>query len=146
MGLIFLLLSLLADGFLPDFQAEIKQKYKPKPTEMMVEVNKWVCIFALAYAVCIGQVFEVIVFSIEHPLFAIHLLAVGLLGLVGQFFIYRMIKQFKQHFVPFVITTRKIFTVGISLVVYRHNTNAGQIGSILLVFLVVLYEFISELW
>lgn len=35
-GLFVLLLSLLADGFLPDFQAEIKSKFNPKPTEMMV--------------------------------------------------------------------------------------------------------------
>ena len=28
-GLIFLVVSLLADGFLPDFQAEIKEKFKP---------------------------------------------------------------------------------------------------------------------
>lgn len=28
-GLVFLLISLLADGFLPDFQAEIKERYNP---------------------------------------------------------------------------------------------------------------------
>lgn len=36
LGLLCLLVSLLADGFLPDFQAEIKEKYKPEPTVMMV--------------------------------------------------------------------------------------------------------------
>jgi hypothetical protein len=35
-GLALLLASLLADGFLPDFQAEIKEKFKPGPTEMML--------------------------------------------------------------------------------------------------------------
>lgn len=34
-GFVVLFISLLADGFLPDFQAEIKSKYNPKPTEMM---------------------------------------------------------------------------------------------------------------
>lgn len=28
-GLVLLFVSLLADGFLPDFQAEIKEKFKP---------------------------------------------------------------------------------------------------------------------
>ena len=30
-GIILLVVSLLADGFLPDFQAEIKSEYKPLP-------------------------------------------------------------------------------------------------------------------
>jgi drug/metabolite transporter (DMT)-like permease len=31
MGIALLLASLMADGFLPDFQAQIKSEYKPKP-------------------------------------------------------------------------------------------------------------------
>ncbi len=69
----------------------------------------------------------------------------SLLSSVGQIFVYRMIKQFKQHFVPFVITTRKIFTVGLSIIVYRHATNVWQILGLFLVFAIVTYEFVSEL-
>lgn len=35
-GLLLLLASLMSDGFLPDFQAEVKEKFKPAPTEMML--------------------------------------------------------------------------------------------------------------
>lgn len=35
-GLLLLLASLLSDGFLPDFQASVKEKFKPAPTEMML--------------------------------------------------------------------------------------------------------------
>jgi len=69
----------------------------------------------------------------------------GILSTIGQMFVYRMIKQFKQHFVPFVITTRKIFTVGLSIIVYKHATNVWQILGLILVFGVVKYEFVSEL-
>jgi hypothetical protein len=55
-----------------------------------------------------------------HPLFGIHILGMGILSTFGQMFVYRMIKQFKQHFVPFVITTRKIMTVGLSIIYYHH--------------------------
>jgi len=44
----------------------------------------------------------------------------GVLSTIGQIFVYIMIKQFKQHFAPFVITTRRIFTVGLSIIYYRH--------------------------
>lgn len=63
----------------------------------------------------------------------------GVLALAGQMFVYRMIKQFKQHFVPFVITTRKIFTVGLSIVFYNHETNFMQVMGIITVFGIVAY-------
>ena len=56
-----------------------------------------------------------------------------------------MIKSFKQHIVPFVITTRKVFTVCISLVFYKHKTHMGQMIRIMIVLGVVIYEFYSEL-
>jgi drug/metabolite transporter (DMT)-like permease len=55
----------------------------------------------------------------------------------GQFFVYRMIKQFKQHFVPFTISSRKILTVGISIVFYGHATNWKQILGISIVLFTV---------
>jgi drug/metabolite transporter (DMT)-like permease len=55
----------------------------------------------------------------------------------GQFFIYRMIKQFKQHFVPFTISSRKILTATISIVFYGHKTNWIQILGICIVLFTV---------
>jgi drug/metabolite transporter (DMT)-like permease len=69
----------------------------------------------------------------------------GILSTIGQMVVYRMIKQFKQHFVPFVITTRKIITVGLSILYFHHETNWGQIVGIIIVFFIVTYEFVSEL-
>lgn len=56
-----------------------------------------------------------------------------------------MIKQFKQHIVPFVITTRKILTIFISILYYHHPTTWLQIVGVIVVFLTVIYEFASEL-
>ena len=61
-------------------------------------------------------------------------------------FVYRMIKQFKQHIVPFVITTRKIFTVVISIVFYNHPTTMMQIIAIVIVFASASYEYLSEIY
>lgn len=51
-GVLLLVFSLLCDGFLPDFQAEIKTKYKPTAMEMFQQINKWKTILSLLYAVC----------------------------------------------------------------------------------------------
>ncbi len=69
----------------------------------------------------------------------------SVLAFIGQIFIYRMIKQFKQHIVPFVVTTRKFVTVGLNLVYFNHLIGLGQIIGIILVFIITTYEFITEL-
>lgn len=74
-----------------------------------------------------------------------HILLMGLLATTGQIFVYWMIKHFKQHIVPFVITTRKITTSGLSLLVYGHETSWGQVGSIVGILLVVGWEFAEEI-
>ena len=81
----------------------------------------------------------------QHHRFFFNIILMGVLNTTGQIFVYRMIKQFKQHFPPFVITTRKIFTVGLSLIWFNHETNIIQITGVILVFAMVTYEFVSEL-
>lgn len=111
--------------------------------EMMTDTNKWVCLLSIVYSFLIGEGFYVVNFIFNHPLFGAHILGMAILSTIGQMFVYRMIKQFKQHFVPFIITTRKIITVGLSLIYYHHETNIMQIVGILLTFSVVFYEFVS---
>ena len=74
-----------------------------------------------------------------HPMFVIHLIALSVLSALGQFVVYTMIKQFKQHIVPFVITTRKIFTVVISIIYYQHKTSAIQLIGMVLVIAAVVF-------
>jgi UDP-galactose transporter B1 len=136
---------MLADGFLPDFQAQIKAEYKPQPTEMMEQINKWVAIislFSMAFSLTALNAF---VYTFEHPMFFLHLLAMSFLSCAGQFFVYRMIKQFKQHIVPFIITTRKIFTIVLSIFFYSHKTTNVQMIGVFIVFAAVFFEFGSEL-
>jgi drug/metabolite transporter (DMT)-like permease len=111
--------------------------------QMMTEINKWVTIICFAATVLTLQIVDILAFIYTHNLFIVHLLANGVLSTLGQMFVYRMIKQFKQHFVPFVVTTRKILTVGLSIIYFQHDTNIAQIIGIILVFCIVTYEFVS---
>ncbi len=69
----------------------------------------------------------------------------GSTGSVGQMIVYWMIKLFKQHIVPFTITTRKLATVLISIIFFGHTTTLFQFIGIVLVFVVVIIEFTYEL-
>ena len=59
--------------------------------------------------------------------------------------VYWMIKLFKQHIVPFTITTRKLATVLISILFFGHSTTLFQFLGIILVFVVVIIDFTYEL-
>jgi uncharacterized membrane protein len=106
---------------------------------MMTEINKWVTIICFAASIVTMQIGDILIFIYTHNLFIIHLLANGVLSTLGQMFVYRMIKQFKQHFVPFVVTTRKILTVGLSIIYFNHETNLVQVLGIILIFCIVTY-------
>lgn len=143
LGVILLVISLVADGFLPDFQAAIKSEFHPRPMEMFEHINKWVTILSFTYAVVSGQFKLAINFNNRHPQIATDFFILSILTTIGQVFVYRMIKQFKQHIVPFVITTRKIFTVVISIIFYGHETSVLQYGAIALIFCTASYEYLS---
>lgn len=83
------------------------------------------------------------IYTFYHPLFVVHLLSLSILSALGQFVVYTMIKLFKQHIVPFIITTRKILTVLISIVYYHHKTSIVQLSGMSLVIGAVVYEFAS---
>jgi UDP-galactose transporter B1 len=72
-----------------------------------------------------------------------HMLALSITGAIGQMFVYWMINYFRQHVVPFVITTRKLLTVGISIIYFNHEVTFMQIIGIILVFGIICYDFIG---
>jgi drug/metabolite transporter (DMT)-like permease len=112
---------------------------------MLVEINKWCAILSLAYCILTGNFMSFIDFSWSHPLFVVHLLSMAVLSFIGHIFIYKMIKEFRQHIVPFVITTRKIISVGISMMYFHHPSSPIQIVCIFVVLSTTLYEFLREI-
>lgn len=69
----------------------------------------------------------------KHSYFFTTLTVFSLIGFVGQIFIYRLIKQFKQHIVPVVVTVRKIVSVFINILYFGHETSLLQLGGMAIV-------------
>jgi hypothetical protein len=65
-GAIFLLVSLLGDGFLPDLQAEIKSKFKPSAIEMYYHINRSTVLVAIVYATISFQSLYIYDFVTTH--------------------------------------------------------------------------------
>ena len=58
--------SLLEDGLLPDFQAEIKAQFKPTALEMYYHINKSTTLIAIAYCISSFQVAYIFNFITSH--------------------------------------------------------------------------------
>lgn len=81
----------------------------------------------------------------RHSGYAAELFLFSFLTVLGQLFVYRIIKQFKQHIVPFIITSRKIASILISVFLVGHTYNMWQFVGVIIIFLAVSYEFKGEL-
>lgn len=143
-GIILILVSLMADGFLPDFQAVIKTVYKPPAIVMLEMVNKWATIICLIFTISTGHLVPVINFILTHDKLVTDLILIGILSAVGQFFVYYLCNVFKQHIVPLIVGTRKIFTVALSIAYYGHDISIPQILGLFIVLGISLFEFFAE--
>ena len=134
----------MSDGFFPDFQAVVKSVYKPHAIVLLGNVNKWAAIICLVFSVVTGHFIPMVSFALSHRDLMIDLLLIGSLSFVGQIFIYYLQNIFKQHIVPLIVGTRKIFTVGLSIIYFNHNISPMQLIGLVIVLGISLYEFKSE--
>jgi UDP-galactose transporter B1 len=80
----------------------------------------------------------------SHPQFSIDIIILSFAGFFGQIFQYKILKAFQQHMVPFIMSTRKMITVGLSIIYFGHDTSLGQVLGLAIVFIAAIYEFIKS--
>ena len=85
-----------------------------------------------------------VLFISNHRKVFYDLAIISVLATAGQMFIYRIVREFRQHMVPFIISTRKIFTVAISILYYGHQISSMQLVGVIMVLSISFYEFFSE--
>ena len=96
-------------------------------------------------AIIQGSLKDQIAFCADHPAVLIDILAAGALQVLGQVSIYYVIANFKQHIFPLISTTRKVLTVLLSIIIFKHGLNMWQVVSIILVFGGLAYELYEEI-
>jgi UDP-galactose transporter B1 len=85
-------------------------------------------------------------FCKSHPYVIVDIVLIGLLQVLGQVSIYFIVLNFKQHIFPLVSTTRKVFTVLLSIFIFNHKMNGYQWMALILVFGGMGYELVDELY
>jgi len=142
-GIIAILISLFCDGFLGTTQGEVKKKFNPSQWDQMESLNKWAGLICCTVAVVSFQMGGFVKFVVQYPLVIKDLALLAILGTFGQVFIFYTIANFSPLILSIVTTTRKFFTVLMSIVMYNHEVNLYQWMAIGLVFAGVFIEMLS---
>lgn len=100
----------------------------------MFTVNLMTALICIASIVLKGDLIDSIMFCNSHPMAIIDIGLIGLLQVLGQISIYFIVLNFKQHIFPLVSTTRKVFTVLLSIFIFNHKMNGYQWIALILVF------------
>ncbi|KAJ1457512.1 UAA transporter [Pelagophyceae sp. CCMP2097] len=128
LGFAFIVSSLVFDGITGGVQNRIKTEtkavgVKPQPYDYMFYTNLYMLATASAFALARGEVQRGTAFCVANPIILTAILKVAVCSAVGQSFIFYTIANFDPLVCTTVTTTRKIFSVLLSIVLKGHKLN-----------------------
>ena len=137
MGVIYIISSLALDGVTAGFQKRVKTEtskvgVKPKPYDYMFWTNLFMCLTAAVIAVLLGEVQSGMAFCGANPEVFSKIIKFALCSAVGQSFIFYTLATFDPLVLSTVTTTRKIFSVILSIFLKGHSLSPMGWSGILL--------------
>lgn len=126
LGVAYIVLSLVLDGVTAGFQKRLKEEtakagVKPKPYDFMFWTNLFMCLTASVIALGLGQFTSGLAFCAANPEILSKIVKFALCSAVGQSFIFYTIANFDPLILSTVTTTRKIFSVLLSIFLKGHS-------------------------
>ncbi|RYH17259.1 hypothetical protein EON65_28845 [archaeon] len=124
-GIAFIVLSLACDGVTGGMQNKLKAKAKengasPKPYDFMFWTNLYMAITAAIFSLFLGEFQSGLAFCTANPLIFSKILKFAVCSAVGQSFIFYTIANFDPLVCTTVTTTRKVFSVLLSIFLNGH--------------------------
>ena len=133
-GISFIAASLACDGLTGGIQKKLMIDsnalgIKPKPYDFMFWTNFYMGIAALFISLILGEFQNGIIYCAQNPSLFQKLLNFGVCSAIGQSFIFYTIANFDPLVCTTVTTTRKVFSVILSIVLKGHSlTSQGWAG------------------
>ena len=129
LGVAFIVLSLIMDGVTAGFQKRLKVATKeagvsPKPYDFMFWTNLFMALTAIVIAAGIGEFTSGMAYVTANPDIFPMIIKFALCSAVGQSFIFYTIANFDPLVLSTVTTTRKIFSVLLSIFLKGHSLSA----------------------
>mmetsp|Transcript_12206 Transcript_12206/g.20090 ORF Transcript_12206/g.20090 Transcript_12206/m.20090 type:complete len:399 (-) Transcript_12206:1801-2997(-) len=126
LGVAYIILSLVLDGVTAGFQKRLKAEtakagVKPKPYDFMFWTNLYMCITAVVISGALGEVGTGLAYCAGNPEILSKIIKFAICSAVGQSFIFYTIANFDPLILSTVTTTRKIFSVLLSIFLKGHT-------------------------
>jgi UDP-galactose transporter B1 len=126
MGVFYIVMSLALDGVTAGFQKRLKTEtakvgVKPKPYDFMFWTNFFMCLTAVFIAGLTGEITSGVAFLVANPEIMGKIARFAVCSAVGQSFIFYTIANFDPLVLSTVTTTRKIFSVLLSIFLKGHS-------------------------
>ena len=146
LGYVGLIGSLLCDGAVALAVVRITNSPVP-PSQFSAQafVNMWSLLFVFSFALASGRLITAIDFVIRFPAVRSYLLQLGLMSGVGQLFIFATMRLFDPLVLSLVTTTRKVFSIIISTILFAHQVNVFQWLGVTVVFTGLLFRDLRKL-
>ena len=127
-GFAFIVASLIFDGLTGGVQKRVKMEtkrmgVKPEAYDYMFFTNLYMLLTALVFTVVRGEFQRGVSFCLENPLVLSSMLKFAACSAFGQSFIFFTIANFDPLVCTTVTTTRKIFSVLLSIILKGHALN-----------------------
>ncbi|CAI4228983.1 unnamed protein product [Auanema sp. JU1783] len=133
-GEILLLTSLIMDGATTSLQEIMNQSHRKSPLSMMYYMNLYSSFYLLIGLIVTGELFSFIGFVNRHPTIVSDLSLLAISSCGGQYFIFKTINEFSPLTCSIITTTRKLFTIIISVIFMNHPLSQRQVIGTALVF------------
>jgi UDP-galactose transporter B1 len=134
MGLLYVVLALACDGVVGGTQKRLKaelakKQMKERNFEMQFLTNLYMLLTAAVLTFAIGELEPGYKFLVNNPGVLFSLIQFSICSAVGQAFIFFLISRFDSLVCTTVTTTRKVFSVLLSIFTKGHQLNTqGWIG------------------
>lgn len=134
LGVIFILLALVMDGLTGGVQKKLLSDLKrvnltPQPYDLMTYTNAFMMLFALIVSVVTVEFSQGLKYCQQNPAVFQLIWKFSLCSAIGQSFIFYTLARFDPLVCSTVTTTRKIFSVILSILLKGHNVSGlGLVG------------------
>jgi len=135
LGVSMLGLYVISDSFTSQWQSKL---YQAHPTvdqfQMMFAVNTWAIIMTLFALVTSGELVATIKFLRLNPVAGIDNVTIAITSATGQLFIFYTIKTFGPVVFTIIMTTRQVFSIVLSCIIFGHSIPIPAMAGALAVF------------
>ena len=136
-GIFLLLTYLICDSFTSQWQSRVLKKYQIDQYQMMLGINIWSCGLTALTLLQSGEGLLSIAFIIKDTSAFVDNIILSVTSAVGQLFIFYTIKEHGPVVFTIIMTTRQLFSLVLSCLLFGHMmTVLAAIGAAL-VFVVV---------